>query len=163
MKKRIALSLVLSCLAGLLTPRAEASCFQMRGPRRIEAEVVSCEAPRARAEAKFDERWMTHEQIEKILSNSPPSQVVSLKVIRFQEIEKKYVPTTLEDFAGVAWTAEQKPEVKEYLVTGVASCDEYRAGQTAFFFERFTCCDTLPHVEIQCLMALPWVEPSGDG
>jgi hypothetical protein len=85
--------------------------------------------------------------------------VVSLKVIRFQQLPKD-ADGTQEDLAGVLWTAEEKPEMKEYLVTGVASCAEFPPGEKARFFERFTCCDTLPHTDLQCLVGLPVLVPS---
>jgi hypothetical protein len=166
MKKPIALSLVLSGIAGFLAPRAEASCAFLRGPRHTEAEVVTCEAPRARAEAAFGKQrtpyWQSHDSpasiLENILKNAPPSQVISVKVIRFQQLPKD-AEGTPEDLAGVPWTTEKKPETKEYLVTGVASCAEFPPGEKAHFLERFTCCDTLPYTDLQCLVGLPVLVP----
>jgi hypothetical protein len=165
MKKPITLSLVLSGLAGFLAPPTEASCAFLRGPRHIEAEVVTCEAPRARAEAAFAKQrmpsWQIHDSpasvLENILEKAPPSQVVSLKVIRFQQLPED-AEGAQEDLAGVPWTAEEKPETKEYLATGVASCAELPPGEKAHFFERFTCCDTLPYTDLQCLVGLPVLE-----
>jgi hypothetical protein len=162
MKKPITLSLVLAGLAGFLAPRADASCAFLRGPRHIEADVVTCEAPRARAEAAFAKHRMAYPQsgdapagvLDNILRNAPPSQVVSLKVIRFQQLPKD-AEGVQEDLAGVPWTVEKQPEMKEYLVTGVASCAEFPPGEKAHFFERFTCCDTLPYTDLQCLVGLP--------
>jgi hypothetical protein len=162
MKLLVALSLALAGLAGFLAPRAEASCAFLRGPRHLEAEVVTCESPRARAEAAFAKQrlpyWQSHESpasvFENILKKAPPSQVVSLKVIRFQQLPED-AEGIQEDLAGVPWTAEEKPETKEYLATGVASCAELPPGEKAHFFERFTCCDTLPYTDLQCLVGLP--------
>lgn len=163
MKKSIALSLV---LAGALVHRAEASCAFLRGPRHIEAEVLACEAPRARAEKEFAKHPMTYPQsgeapaslLENILKSAPRSQVVSLKVIRFQQLPKD-AEGAQEDLAGVPWTVQEKPEIQEFLVTGAASCAELPLGKSALFFERFTCCDTLPHTDLRCLVGLPLLVP----
>ena len=160
MRKPIALSLVLAGLAGFLAPRAEASCFFPRGPRRIEAEVVTCEAARARAERELAKQPTTYpngatsaEVFEYLLKNARPSQVVSLKVFRFQQLPKE-TRGTQEDFAGVPWTVEEKPEMKEYLVSGVASCAEFPPGEKVLFLEWLTCCDTIPAMDLPCLVGL---------
>jgi hypothetical protein len=167
-QKHIAFPCTLSLLA-LLTPPLKASCVRLQGPRHLEAEVVTCEAPRARATQEFNKHRTVYAYqkedpaslLEGILKNAPPSQVMSLKVLRFQQLPKD-AEGSMEDLIGVPWTKEGKPEVKEYLVAGVASCAEYPPGKPARFFERFTCCDVVPALDLECLVGLPVLVPSQD-
>jgi hypothetical protein len=160
-KKHVILPLALSCLAGLLAPRADAMCARLRGPRHVEAEIVSCEAPQARAAQRSEKYRMTPQSLETILKSAPPSQVISLRVLQYQQL-KEDAEGTAEEFAVLPWTAEEKPEAKEYFVDGAQSCDGYKAGTRAFFLERFNCCDTLPPRDLECLVGLPVLVPARD-
>jgi hypothetical protein len=158
-KKHLVLPLAFSCVAGLLAGSAGAMCARLRGPRHVEAEIVSCEAPQARAAQRSEKVRMNPQSLEKILKSAPPALVVSLRVIGYQQL-KEDSEGTAEELAGLPWTAEEKPESKEYFVDGAQSCDDYKAGTRAFFLERFNCCDTLPPRDLECLVGLPVLVPS---
>jgi hypothetical protein len=158
----LAFPLAFACLAGLtglLPPHADAMCARLRGPRHIEAEIVSCEAPQARAAQRSEKYRMSRQSLETILKSAPPSRVISLRVLQYQQL-KEDSEGTAEEFAVLPWTAEEKPEAKEYFVDGAESCDGYKAGTRAFFLERFNCCDTLPPRDLECLAGLPVLVPS---
>lgn len=157
MKKHLVPTLLLSLSCGLAAPpAARAMCVDPGPPRLLEAEVVSCESPRAAAAKRFRESTQMHRLpgpgLDEILAGRP-TQLVTLRVVRTQQLSAD--PRAQEGVTREPWAAVEKPEEKQFLLLDATGCDGLKAGSRQVFLEEFTCCDVLPPQDIACLLQLP--------
>ncbi|HEX6902638.1 MAG TPA: hypothetical protein VF789_23160 [Thermoanaerobaculia bacterium] len=134
---------------------ASAMCAFARGPRLLEARILSCEDPRAMAEGKMRKfASMSGPEAQSVdgFLAANPGRVLTLRVTRFQQLNTD--PRGGEKVVSQPWA---KAEAKEerYVFLGPESCEQI--AKEKVLLEQMDCCDTIPPAGLSCLLELPGV------
>jgi hypothetical protein len=148
----IASVLILPLLLAYANP-ASAMCAFARGPRLLEAQIISCEDPRSVAEQKL-QRFSSVSGGEVTSPDSflaaNPGRILTLRVTRFQQLSED--PRGNPKTARQTWTKVKEPEKKQYVFLGAESCEQL--AKEKVFLEQMDCCDTVPPAGLGCLLEM---------
>lgn len=155
MKTPTALSATFLLLLLAHATSASAMCAFARGPRLLEAEILTCEDPRALAKQKL-ERFATMsgpeaQSAEGFLAANP-GRILTLRVTRFQQLSAD--PRGGDKVVSEPW-ARAEPKEERYIFLGAESCEQLKKEKV--LLEQMECCDTVPPAGLACLLELPAV------